>query len=128
VRSQIAAEEARTRQAEVAYEQTVLSALEEVENSMVSYHRERLRRDKLGDSVEATQRSLDLVMTQYRAGLTNFQNVLDTQRSLLNRQDEHAASEGLVLQSLVGLYRSLGGGWDPAAWPEAPADEGEGES
>lgn len=123
VRSQIAAEEARTRQAEVAYQQTVLLALEEVENSMVAYQRERVRRDKLAESVEANQRSLDLVMTQYRAGLTDFQNVLDTQRSLLNRQDEHAASEGLVLQSLIGLYRSLGGGWDPDVWPEAPADE-----
>jgi len=126
VRSQIAAEEAKTRQAQVAYERTVLAALEEVENSMVSYQRERVRRAKLADSVAATQRSLDLVMTQYRAGLTNFQNVLDTQRSLLNRQDEHAASEGRVLQSLIGLYRSLGGGWDPEVWPEIPANQGEG--
>jgi NodT family efflux transporter outer membrane factor (OMF) lipoprotein len=117
VRSQIAVEEAKTRQARVAYERTVLAALEEVENSMVSYQRERVRRAKLADSVEATQRSLDLVMTQYRAGLTNFQNVLDTQRSLLNRQDDHAASEGRVLQALIGLYRSLGGGWDPEAAP-----------
>jgi NodT family efflux transporter outer membrane factor (OMF) lipoprotein len=111
VRSQIRVEEARTRQAYAAYQQTVLVALEEVENSMVAYQRERLRRDKLADSVEATQRSLELVLTQYRAGLTNFQNVLDTQRSLLLRQDEHAVSRGEVLRDLVLLYRALGGGW-----------------
>ena len=63
-----------------------------------------------------------------KTGYLYCQNVLDTQRSLLNRQDDHAASEGQVLQALIGLYRALGGGWDPAAWPEAPADEGEGES
>ncbi len=113
VRSQIRVEEARTRQALVAYEQSVLFALEEVQNFMVAYGRERMRRDKLAESVDATQRSLDLVLTQYRAGLTNFQNVLDTQRSLLNRQDDYANSKGLVLQGMVGMYRSLGGGWTP---------------
>lgn len=111
VRSQIRVEEARTRQAYVAYQQTVLFALEEVENSMVAYHRERTRRDKLVESVDATERSLDLVLTQYRAGLTNFQNVLDTQRTLLQRQDEQAVSQGQVVQNLILLYRSLGGGW-----------------
>ena len=120
VRSQIEVEEARTRQALVAYEQTVLFALEEVQNSMVTYGRERMRRDKLATSVDATDRSLELVLTQYRAGLTNFQNVLDTQRSLLNRQDEYATSKGLVLQGLIGVYRSLGGGWDPPADDKNP--------
>jgi multidrug efflux system outer membrane protein len=41
--------------------------------------------------------------------------VLDTERSLFNRQDTLAESEGLVVQSLVALYRALGGGWDPDA-------------
>ena len=120
VRSQIEVEEARTRQAYVTYEKTVLFALEEVQNSMVAYGRERARRDKLATSVGATQRSLDLVLTQYRAGLTNFQNVLDTQRSLLNRQDEYAASKGLVLADLIAVYRSLGGGWAPPTEDEDP--------
>ena len=52
-------------------------------------------------------------MTQYTAGLTDFQNVLDTQRTLLVREDELAVSEGLVAGNLVRLYRALGGGWDP---------------
>jgi len=120
VRSQIQVEEARTRQALVAYEQSVLFALEEVQNFMVAYGRERMRRDKLAESVDATQRSLDLVLTQYTAGLTNFQNVLDTQRSLLNRQDDYANSTGQVLQGMVGMYRSLGGGWAP---PEEDEDQ-----
>jgi multidrug efflux system outer membrane protein len=122
VRSQIAAEEARTEQLLASYEQAVLLALEEVEGAMVAYEQEVERRARLGESVDATQRSLDLVLTQYRAGLTDFQNVLDTQRSLLNRQDELAASEGLVIKNLVALYRALGGGWDPetAKPPVAP--------
>ena len=49
--------------------------------------------------------------TLYRTGLTDFQNVLDTERSLFERQDQLAASRGLVAQNLIALYRSLGGGW-----------------
>jgi outer membrane protein TolC len=100
----------------------VLLALEEVEDAMVSYEKEVARRGHLSKSVDATQRSLDLVLTQYRAGLTDFQNVLDTERSLLVRQDDLAASEGIVIQNLVDLYRALGGGWDPetASQPATP--------
>jgi len=113
VRSQIAAEQARTEQLLAAYEQTVLRALEEVENALTSTTTEVERRARLAESVDATERSLDLVLTQYRAGLTDFQNVLDTQRSLLARSDELAASKGIVIKNLVALYRALGGGWDP---------------
>jgi NodT family efflux transporter outer membrane factor (OMF) lipoprotein len=115
IRNRIRVEEARTAQALVRYEQAVLFAVEEVENALIAYQKERERRDRLVEAVDANQRSLDLVMTQYRAGLTNFQNVLDTERSLFNRQDTLAESEGLVVQSLVALYRALGGGWDPDA-------------
>jgi outer membrane protein TolC len=115
IRAAIKVEEARTEQALLFYEQSVLRALEEVENTMVAYYQERLRRDKLVEAVDASQRSVDLVRTQYMAGLTNFQNVLDTQRSLFNQQDELATSEGLLVQNLVRLYRSLGGGWNPEA-------------
>lgn len=80
---------------------------------MVSYQNERERRRRLGESVDATQRSMDLVLTQYKAGLTNFQNVLDTQRSLFDRQDLLAESHGLVVQNLIFLYLAVGGGWDP---------------
>ena len=120
IRSQIDADKARTEQLLINYERSVLLALEEVEDAMVSYDKEVARRAHLANAVDATQRSLDLVLTQYRAGLTDFQNVLDTERSLLVRQDDLAASEGLVIQNLVDLYRALGGGWDPET-AQAPA-------
>jgi NodT family efflux transporter outer membrane factor (OMF) lipoprotein len=113
IRSQIRAEEARTNQLLANYERTVLLALEESENAMVAYEKEVQRRARLEESVEATQRSLNLVLTQYTAGLTDFQNVLDTQRTLLLREDELAVAEGVVVGNLVKLYRALGGGWDP---------------
>ena len=111
IRNNIRAQEARTDQALYAYQQTVLLALEEVENALVAYDRERQRRDRLQEAVDASQQAVDLVRTQYLAGLTNFQNLLDSQRSLFQQQDQLAESEGLVVQSLVVLNRSLGGGW-----------------
>lgn len=121
IRSQIRAEEARTNQLLASYEQTVLNALEESENAMVAYAKEVQRREHLALAVDATQRSLELVLTQYTAGLTDFQNVLDTQRTLLVREDELAVAEGLVVGNLVRLYRALGGGWDPeASGPPVP--------
>lgn len=123
IRSQIQAEEARTNQLLASYEQTVLAALEEAENAMVAYAKEVERRSRLSESVDATQRSLDLVLTQYRAGLTDFQNVLDTQRTLLLREDELAVAEGIVIGNLVRLYRALGGGWDPNSPPPTVPNE-----
>jgi NodT family efflux transporter outer membrane factor (OMF) lipoprotein len=117
IRAAIKAEEARTEQALLFYENAILRALEEVENAMVAYHQEGLRRDKLAEAVEASQQSVELVRTQYMAGLTNFQNVLDTQRSLFNQQDQLASSEGILVQNLVALYKSLGGGWSPELPP-----------
>lgn len=114
IRNRIRAEEARTAQALAAYEKTVLTALEEVQNALVAYGQEKMRRDRLREAVDASQRAVDLVETQYLSGLTNFQNFLDSQRSLFRQQDELAESSGQVRNNLIALNRALGGGWSPS--------------
>ena len=111
VKNNIAAEEARTEALLLRYEQTILLALEEVENSLTAYQQEQLRRNHLSDAVESAGRSVELVRTQYLSGLTNFQNLLDSQRTLFTRQDDLAQSEGRVVQDLIVLNKALGGGW-----------------
>ena len=69
----------------------------------------------------AAQRSVELARTLYRTGVTDFQNVLDMERTLAQQQDNLAASDGLVVQELVRLYKALGGGWTP----EEPAEPNE---
>lgn len=113
VRSVIDIEEARAEQALIGYERALLLALEEVENALVAYALEGQRRDKLAAAVAATERTVELVDTQYRAGLTDFQNVLDTERSRFQAEDALADSEGQVTRNLIGVYRALGGGWSP---------------
>ncbi len=118
VRSRIQGADARAMQALAGYEQTVLLALEEVENSMVAFEQESNRRSILDKSVAAAQKSADLVRTLYITGLTDFQRLLDMERDLFQQQDLLAASQGSVSQNLVRLYKALGGGWnsqlDPA--------------
>jgi NodT family efflux transporter outer membrane factor (OMF) lipoprotein len=114
VRANVQAQEALTGQALIAYEQTVLVALEEVENAMVAFVQENDRRDALQRSVAASVAATGLVKTLYRTGLTDFQNVLDTERTQFQEQDTLAESEGFVTQNLIDVYRALGGGgWSP---------------
>jgi NodT family efflux transporter outer membrane factor (OMF) lipoprotein len=119
VRSAIDVEDARTAQALAAYERTVLLALEEVENALVAYAKERQRRDSLERAVTATRRSVELVEVLYKTGEADFLEVLDMQRVLTSQEDQLAESEGLVVQRLVLLYKALGGGWSVPAEPTA---------
>lgn len=113
IRNQIKAEDARTEQALIRYEQTVLAALEDAENAMVAYDKERERRTSLADAVKAAQKSVELVKELYISGLTDFQNVLDMERSLFEQQDTLAETEGKTTQNLIRIYKALGGGWSP---------------
>jgi multidrug efflux system outer membrane protein len=112
IRSNIRIQESRAQQALIGYEQTVLLALEEVEDAMVALAEERQRLEALQRSVTAAQKSVELVLSLYRNGLTDFQNVLDTQRALAVQEDQLAQSAGLVAKNLVALYIALGGGWN----------------
>ncbi len=125
----VRAARAVTEQARARYEQTVLTALQDVENAMVAYKQEQIRREALGRSVMATQQAVDLVARLYQDGLTDFQNVLDTERTLFRQQDQLAYSEGQVTKNLIALYKALGGGWNPETrYPEPlPAIEPSGE-
>ncbi len=115
VRNAVKVEEARTRQALHRYENTVLLALEDVENAMVGLAEERKRNVHLQTAVSAAQDSAGLVKELYRIGLTDFQNVLDMERALTAQQDQFATSSGSLSINCIRLYRSLGGGWDASA-------------
>jgi NodT family efflux transporter outer membrane factor (OMF) lipoprotein len=120
IRSTIRAEEARTEQALRAYEQSVLSALEETENSLVALARERYRQVEVIQARDAARTSVGLVKDLYRSGLTHFQNVLDMERSLAAEEDNLAVTRGTLAANAVAVYRALGGGWDPESTPPAP--------
>ncbi len=104
----------------------MLDALEEVENALIGYAQEQFRLKTLRQAVEAAQEAVALSQDLYKAGLINFDSVLDAQRSLLNFQDQLAVSEGTVVARLISLYKALGGGWSPlASLPESDRFEEE---
>jgi outer membrane protein, multidrug efflux system len=111
IRNQVNAEKAATKAALSIYEQTVLLALEEVENSMSAYAYEKDRIKSLEVAASSAEKSVKLVTELYTSGLTDFQNVLTTEQALLEQQDALAVSKGLISTYAVSIYKSLGGGW-----------------
>jgi NodT family efflux transporter outer membrane factor (OMF) lipoprotein len=115
IRQNIEVQSAVQEQYLIAYETAVLNALEEVENALIAFAEEQSRRQSLLDATTAAKQAAELAKTKYQAGLTDFSNVLDAERSLLSFEDELAQSEGKVTANLIRLYKALGGGWISAA-------------
>jgi multidrug efflux system outer membrane protein len=118
LRSQVRSQQAATEGALASYRQSVLTALEDVENALLALRASRERQAQFAIALEAANNSAILSRYQYRSGLTDFQQLLDAERSLVSARDGMATSRGDEALALVQLYRALGGGWDPAASPQ----------
>ncbi len=89
----------------------MLNAGQEVEDALVSYLQSQQRAAKLAESVREAERSVELVLVQYRGGVTDFNRVFNTQELLVSQQDQLAAAQGDIALSLIRVYKALGGGW-----------------
>jgi len=114
IRQNIEVQSAVQEQYLIAYESSVLTALEEVENALVALKEEQIRKQSLAGAAAAAKEAARLARLKYETGLTDFTGVLDAERSLLSAEDELAQSEGTVTANLIRLYKALGGGWSPA--------------
>jgi outer membrane protein, multidrug efflux system len=112
IRANIRVQNERQEHALARYEKTVLTALEEVENTLVSYTRELERRHLLSKAVTANREAVALASERYTAGVEDFLTVLEAQRSLYTAEDQLAQSELAVTVNLIALYKALGGGWE----------------
>jgi NodT family efflux transporter outer membrane factor (OMF) lipoprotein len=95
------------------YTDTVLRAQADVEGAIAAQRGARRRTAALGESVSAAQRVVDLVSQQYADGAVDFTTVLLAQQFLVQQQDLYEASRGQTALAMVGLYKALGGGWEP---------------
>ena len=111
IRSNIAVQTSRQRQALISYQSSILNALEEVQNALVNYSQEQERRDRLNEAARQSQLAVDLATEQYRAGLVDFLSVLDAQRELYADEDLAVQSQTSVTSDVIALYRALGGSW-----------------
>lgn len=111
IKANIEAEDARTAGALARYEQSIIRALEDVENALVGYAKEQQRRAALEQAVAANQRAVELARARYEAKVGDFLPVLEAQRALFATQDALVRSETAVSADVVALFKALGGGW-----------------
>jgi outer membrane protein TolC len=107
-------QDARFQQLYEQYQDTVLRAARELDDAAIAFATGRAQVDILEQAVQAARRSLDIATIQYREGLVDFERVLDSQRTLFSQQERLVSTRGGVTQSLVALYKAMGGGWQAA--------------
>jgi multidrug efflux system outer membrane protein len=109
--SNVDLQKALQEQSLIAYRQTVLAALQEVENALIAAAKEQEHRAALTDAVAANRKAVELASKLYVEGQTDFLNVLDAQRSLYSSEDALMQSTQTVSTNLIALYKAVGGGW-----------------
>lgn len=95
----------------IAYRQTIQRAFGEVSDALIGYQKLHEVRVRQEDTVADLRQSVVLSNMRYSGGTTTYLEVLDGQRSLFAAELTLAQARGNEYQSLVQLYRSLGGGW-----------------
>lgn len=111
LRSGIRLTEAQQREALLSYQKTIYEALREVSDALIAHDRtreQRLEQDKLVATLTETVR---LSTLRYQGGLDSYLQVLDAQRNLFAGQLNLAQLRLLEIESIVQIYRALGGGW-----------------
>jgi NodT family efflux transporter outer membrane factor (OMF) lipoprotein len=111
VRAGIDMSEARRDAALAEYEQTVLSAITEVENGLVAFAKEQETRRILGEAVGSGEKAVTMANGLFETGLADFLNVLQAERALYQSEDQLALSEQRLHLALVAIFKALGGGW-----------------
>lgn len=110
---------AQAAEAGLQYRSTVLKALQDVDNALVSYRTDQDRREALVRTVDANQESVRLATESYRKGLVTFITVLDAERDLASTRQQLTQATVSVTTDLVALYKALGGGWEAYADPQS---------
>jgi len=105
-------QEYQTQQAYWIFQKTVVTAVQEVDNSLSDYAAQQDSLAQLSIAAEASRKAVHIATQRYQDGLTDFLNVLDAERQLFDLEDQYAASQQTVIYDFVSLYKALGGGWE----------------
>lgn len=111
LRATVRLDDLKAQEAALAYAQTVLSALHEVENDLTAYSTEQSRHGSLADTLAQNRTALTLAQQRYESGVASFLDVLDAERTLQQTELSLTDSTAAVSTDLVALYKALGGGW-----------------
>ncbi|MBI2823399.1 MAG: efflux transporter outer membrane subunit [Planctomycetia bacterium] len=111
IANNIVAQDARLQTVALEYQQAALNAGREVEDALVRFLQSQQQAARLAESVQEARRSVELVLMQFEAGVTDFNRVFNTQTVLVSQQDQLAVTRGDIATNLIEVYRALGGGW-----------------
>ena len=111
VKARVDVAHAQEDEAKAAYSATVLRAMEETETALVTYDRAHARLALLNEAVRASTRASELAQQRFDAGLTDFLQVLDAQRTLLDAENQLAQAHTFAATALVAVYKAVGGTW-----------------
>jgi len=111
LRGQVAYDQARYNELLAGYHKTVLTALGNVEDALVSVRQSEEQLARQRDAVAKARRAYQFAQAQMSAGTINVLTVLNTENALFSAQDVLVQVQYAHLQALVGLFTALGGGW-----------------
>jgi NodT family efflux transporter outer membrane factor (OMF) lipoprotein len=101
----------RAHELATAYKQTILVAVQQVDEANTAYRAFRQSLQSLDIAVEAARHATEVASERYDRGLTDFLNVLDAERQQFALEQQRAEVVRLAGDSFVALYKALGGGW-----------------
>ncbi len=120
IRANIRLQNAVQQQALLTYQQTVLTAFQDVETALVAYEKEQQHHAALLNAVSANRTAVDLSTRLYTAGQGDFLNVLTAERDLYSSEDALVQSDRTIDTNLIAIYKALGGGWEKGTPAVAP--------
>jgi NodT family efflux transporter outer membrane factor (OMF) lipoprotein len=112
IKNNVRVQDARLEELIVNYQNTVLKAAKEVEDSLAGFLGAQRQVVFLDDGVEAAERAVELAGIQYREGAVDYTRVLNTEQSLIQQQTTWIQARGGIATNLIAIYKALGGGWE----------------
>jgi NodT family efflux transporter outer membrane factor (OMF) lipoprotein len=104
-------QDAKFQELVATYQNTVLSAAQDVENGLVTFLQAQQRTKFQAASVKDAQEAVEIVLAQYKAGTVDFTRVTQLEQNLVTQQDTLAQAQGEIVTGLIQVYKALGGGW-----------------
>ena len=120
---QVRVQDAIFQQSLLAYQNQVLNAQKEVEDSLITISTTKSAKEDLSRGVVAAQSAADLALERYKAGQNDYTTVITAQQNLLNIQNSLVQTSSNELIGYVGAFKALGGGWTADMSPPKLPDQ-----
>lgn len=111
IRNNVRVQDARFEQALTLYQETILGAAREVDDTAVAYRKLHEEIQILEQSEQIAQRAQEIALIHFQEGFSDFQRLLDAQATLLRQQDRLVAAKGLKIAAFTQLNKAMAGGW-----------------